>query len=221
MDDVKAAVAEGGAAVKPKKKPILQLVREVRGLEGMGIKDSDPSAALAELLARYANRIVSVAKKARFMGSSEDIEELKRRGLEGLMDAVFMQKGDVTHRWYKYASTHIKWSIFDPAELRLKDISLEGSGDDEEEGCSLSDFLPSNEQAPLDIVEENEDFERLWRLVRCLSRPYRIVLTLRYKDGLTQEEAGRRMGGIKKQRVQQLEAKAIANLKKLAKGLAA
>jgi len=190
---------------RPPGKTVWQLVQEARSLS------LDSTSAISELIGKYENRIRALAKMAVSKGINEGLDELMQRGVLGLLLAInrFDRKRGV--QFYTYASWKIKNVILQRDPLSSRAVSLDGS--DGDDGISLSDVIPSADPDPSKAAEIGE----LWRLAERLPRNQRIVLILRYKTGLTQEEAGIEMG-ITKQAVQQIEAKAIANMKKLLNG---
>jgi RNA polymerase sigma factor (sigma-70 family) len=187
------------------KKTVWQLVQEARSLS------LDPTSAISDLICKYENRIRTLAKMALSRGMNEGFDELMQRGILGLLLAInrFDRKRGV--RFYTYASWRIKNLMLKRDPLSSRSISLDES--DRDGGCPLNEVIPSEDSDPSREAELGE----LWRLAERLPRKQRVVLLLRYKMGLTQAEAGIEMG-ITKQAVQQFEAKAIANMRKLLNG---
>jgi RNA polymerase sigma factor (sigma-70 family) len=191
-----------------KRKTVWQLVQEARSLS------LDPASAINELIVRYEKRIRALAKRAVCLGTNEKLDELMQRGILGLLLAINRFDGKRGVQFYTYASQCIKGLMLERDPLSSRAVSLDVSDSDDAE--SPSDVIPSAGPDPLKAAEMGE----IWRLAEMLPRNQRVVLFLRYKKGLTQEEAGIEMG-ITKQAVQQFEAKAIANMKKLVNSTAA
>jgi len=193
---------------KPRGKTVLQLVQEARSL-------IDPTPAIDELVVKYEGRIRTLAKRVIRLGMDEKLDELKQRGILGLLFAInkFDRKKGV--QFYTYASWWIKGSMLQRDPLLARAVSLDSPGADD--GETLSDVIPSDDSDPLKAAEMGE----IWRLAGRLPRNQRIVILLRYKQGLTLEEAGARMGGITREAVRQFEKKALINMRELINDTAA
>jgi RNA polymerase sigma factor (sigma-70 family) len=194
---------------RPRKKTVWQLVQEARSLS------LDPTSAISELIRKYENRIRTLAKLAVSKGMNEGLDELLQRGVLGLLLAI---NGFDTRRgaaFYTYASQCIKGLMLKRDWISGRSVSLDScDGDDEE---PLHNVIPAKHLDPSKAAELGE----MWKLSERLPRSQRIVLVLRYREGLTLKEAGERMGGISREAVRQFEEKAIANMKKLIDGTAA
>lgn len=79
---------------------------------------------------------------------------------------------------------------------------------------ALLPVLPSQEDNALEVWLENESNQQLRRAVVSLHPKYRNIIVLRYVDGLSHEEIGKKLGNVTKQAIQQQEAKALAVLRK-------
>jgi len=193
---------------RSRKKTLWQLVQEARSLS------LDPTSAISELIGKYEKRIRTLARLAVSKGMNEGLDELMQRGVLGLLLAISRFDRRRGAAFYTYASQCIKGLILRRDWLSGRSVSLDSCyGDDEE---PLYNFITSKNPDPFKAAEIGE----IWELSERLPRNQRIVLVLRYREGLTLKEAGIRMGGISKEAVRQFEEKAIANMKKLINGRA-
>ncbi|MDA8104522.1 MAG: sigma-70 family RNA polymerase sigma factor [Nitrospiraceae bacterium] len=191
---------------RSRKKTVWGLVEEARSLS------LDPTTAIGELIGKYENRIRTLAKLALSKGMNEGLDELMQRGVLGLLLAINGFDRRRGAAFYTYASQCIKGLMLKRDWLSGRGVSLDSSDGDDEE--PLYNVIPSNHPDPFKAAEIGE----MWKLSERLPRSQRIVLVLRYREGLTLQEAGARMGGISKEAVRQFEEKAIANMKKLING---
>lgn len=218
----KKGVAEAAHPPPLQKKKTLDLVREARaGLRDPRFKNLNPEGALMEILRRYGKTIAGIANRARLAGISNDLEELRQRGIFGLLLAINGAKGEITRRWYKYASDNIAGKVFRGDLYDYRAVAVDIPDGEKEDDWSLLDVVAPNREDPAAILERKEKFAKMWRLVNYLPRPQRLVLVLRYKRGFTLKEAGILMGGLTRERVRQIEAQALANVKRIARGMAA
>ncbi len=65
--------------------------------------------------------------------------------------------------------------------------------------------------------DDREALDELWAVVDDLGEPYRMVIRLRYGEGLFHREIGDRLG-YTRQRIQQIEACAVARLREMLGG---
>jgi RNA polymerase sigma factor (sigma-70 family) len=189
-----------------KRKTVWQLVQEARSLS------LDPASAINELIGKYENCIRTLAKLAVSKGMNEGLDELLQRGVLGLLLAINGFDRRRGAAFYTYASHCIKGLMLKRDWLSGRSVSLDSCGCDHED--PMHDVIPSKHPDPSRAAEIAE----MWKLSEKLPRSQRIVLVLRYREGLTLKEAGARMGGISREAVRQFEAKAIANMKKLVNG---
>jgi RNA polymerase sigma factor (sigma-70 family) len=88
----------------------------------------DPEAAKAELIARLEKRIAKLAGKAIRMGSREEMDDLKQKGIEALLRGLhyFARNWNGTPaRFYTYISMWVKNGVFERDFLWEKTVSLE------------------------------------------------------------------------------------------------
>jgi RNA polymerase sigma factor (sigma-70 family) len=251
----------------PKKKTYKELVWEAVGVglsaagEGALISSPetlgaglDPEAAKAELIARLEEKIAKLAGKAVRMGSREEVEDLKQKGIEALLRGLhyFARNWNGTPaRFYTFISAWVKNAVFErdflwektvpldtwhegaegPVQMRLNradEQRNEEDGDIESLTPVQADVKSKGSPEVFVCVDINRkmcpdpfmsaELSLLWKNVALLPRPQRIVLTLRYKVGLSLEDTGQRMGGITKEAVRQFEAKALRSLRTMLNG---
>ena len=223
---------------KPRRKTELDLVEEARSL--------NPTAAMAELIEKYGEEItVFVRTVARIYRLKEEYSELRQRGIEGMLLAI--NRFDKRRKnFFAFAKVYIKGRMLSrsgareiPLDLALSDesyaeayikgrelcrqpcnefLAIGSSNDDGGEGdVNTPGVVPwvSGRSA----VSLPTELKEMWQLTTQLPRNQRVVLYLRYKEGLNFRETGERMG-IKKQAVEQVEKNAIKNLKVLVKNAA-
>lgn len=106
-----------------------------------------------------------------------------------------------------------KWCEEQRGKLKSKSsrvfVSLQ---DENEEGESLLDCIPSNDDPFREAL-----IGEIWQIASALPERTREVLEMRYKEGLTLEEAGAELG-LTRERIRQIEGEALASLKKKING---
>lgn len=75
-------------------------------------------------------------------------------------------------------------------------------------------FIEDDAPSPAEIVEKNEDVERVQAALSSLPERQQLLLTLYYHEGLTLKEIGNVLG-VTESRVSQIHAKALASLRAL------
>ena len=93
-------------------------------------------------------------------------------------------------------------------------IQMEDNHDD---GCCIGDIIKDDGPTPQDIVEEKASKERLFKYISKLSPREQFVIRMRYglDDGIirTLDEIGQKYG-VTRERIRQVEAKALRKLKR-------
>ena len=158
-----------------------------------------------------------------YLGRGVELEDLNALGIEGLMKAVDKFDYRRGYRFATYAVWSIKQSITRGIDKNVttesNTISLEKKmGEDKD--SSLEEII-EDERAknPYDYVAEKEKGEVLKRVLSQLDEKEALVLRLHYgigiKEPMTLEEIGKLpQMGVTKERVRQIEKKAIAKIRK-------
>ena len=165
--------------------------------------------------------VISIAKG--YANGHVPIEDLIQEGNLGLIVAA--ERFD-TERGCRF-STYAMWWIRGFVSRATRDKTMNGrklqSLDlpvDEDGDNIRADFTPDeNIVPPYELAEKNELKERVKEMVSCLKLCERRVIELRFGFDGTPEHSLREIGeilGISKERVRQIEAKALGELRKLA-----
>jgi RNA polymerase sigma factor (sigma-70 family) len=177
-------------------------------------KDEETETAF---LNRYQRIILKLANRAIRIGVRETIEELVQKGVLGLLTAKERYASYISSgRKVKFNTYAYNWIMAvmhgdtsaDSSAVSLDD-SINGTNGTEEDGLTLHDLLPSQEPTADRQLEDRE----LWQAVTVLPPKQRLVITLRYKEGMTLAETGERIG-CSKQNAQVIETKALQALRK-------
>ncbi|MBM3237689.1 sigma-70 family RNA polymerase sigma factor [Candidatus Poribacteria bacterium] len=132
---------------------------------------ANDSSAFTELVKKYQRMIHGLAyHKTQDLAAAEDITQ-----------EVFL---DV------YLHLH---TLQNPGKLGawLRKIALYKSVDwirRNQELASVTEYLPAESASVLETLERNETYERLSSIIQNLSEPNRIVVTLRYMEGLSNSQ---------------------------------
>jgi RNA polymerase sigma factor (sigma-70 family) len=134
-------------------------------------------------------------------------------GCIGLIEAIKDYDLDKGFRVTTFAELRIKWRIINVINdyKKYRYISLDKPIN--EEGDTLKDMLPS-ERPDADELMFVKQFQMIIEnLLNSLNEREKIVVKSRFWEDLNLEQTGERIG-LKKQRVWQIEAKALYKLKR-------
>ena len=165
--------------------------------------------------------VISIAKG--YANGHVPIEDLIQEGNLGLIVAA--ERFD-TERGCRF-STYAMWWIRGFVSRVTRDKTMNGrklhSLDlpvDEDGDNILADLIPDeNAVSPCELAEKNELKELITEMISCLKPRERRVIELHFGLNGTPEHSLREIGeilGISKERVRQIEVKALGRLRKLA-----
>lgn len=188
----------------------------------------------------HVGLVVSIAK--RHKGKADrfgiDFEELMQEGMIGVIDAL--KRFDV-NRGVKF-STYASWWIHHhiarhienhayairmpvkvfqtkarAGELPPRPVSLDKTLPDGVQ--TVNDLLVDQEsESPEEYVARKEEKETLWAAIEKLEPRERAILKMRYRLEMTLEEVGSRLGHLSRERIRQIEADALKQLRQYLKG---
>jgi RNA polymerase primary sigma factor len=187
--------------------------------------------AINLLMSSHLAYIVHIAKK--FRGRGVPFEDLIAEGCVGLLKAIRGYRGESGNRFMTYASFWVRKEILSavaeqPHEIRVPDYARRHGQvatrpfrldlpRDAEDDLRLADRLPHPDPLPAEAIFESEQILEVRRQVLALAPRERIVIVCRYGlDGQppqTLVEVARRLG-VSKERVRQIEVKALENLRR-------
>lgn len=159
---------------------------------------------------RYANRHVLM----------EDLIQEGNLGLIAAADRFDIERGcrfsTYAVWWIRgYVSRATRNMTMNSRELLFLDLPVDEDGDN-----MLADLIPDeNAVSPCELAEKNELKERVRETVSCLKPRERRVIELRFGLNGTPEHSLKETGeilGKSKERVRQIEVKALTRLRKLA-----
>jgi len=165
--------------------------------------------------------VISIAKRC--ANRHVPIEDLIQEGNLGLIAAAERFDTERGCRFSTYAMLWIRGfvsrvtrdKIMNGRKLQSLDLPVDEDGDN-----ILADLIPDENTVPPDeLAEKNEFEERVKEMVSCLKLCERRVIELRFGFDGTPEHSLREIGeilGISKERVRQIESKALGELRKLA-----
>lgn len=189
---------------------------------------------------RYEYMIMKIANKVLRLGVRANFEDLVQTGAIGLLTAkerytLLSSQDKKRVRFTTYAFQCIFGLMLgDNAQLHtvsLEDldesdqeetpssvalrpartVSLEDPVDwHQENPATIANLIPDPHPSPEEILVRMD----IWKPVNDLPAKLRLVLLLRYREGYTLEETGKAMGGLTKERIRQIEARALTVLRK-------
>jgi RNA polymerase primary sigma factor len=119
-------------------------------------------------------------------------------------------------------ATELNWSVdrthFVNDLSRLALVSLDAPLRAGEDDTDLSDVLVGDVDDPAEVAQDREIAAKLTQLIRELSPREELVITARFVEGKTLEEVGQRFQ-LTRERIRQIEEKALAKLRRAAKRL--
>lgn len=83
----------------------------------------------------------------------------------------------------------------------------------EDDSDELANFIPSTLPSPDEETLTNFLQEDVRQILEILDDREKVICSLRFVNGMTQEEVGKELGGLSRQRVSQIEKGALAKLK--------
>ena len=196
----------------PRKKTVIQLLRDARTCQ---LKEDGCSRisteAWEELIRRYSGKIEFHAKIAYLRGVDSEFEELKARGVQGLLDAVVDYKMKKA-QFGTWAGQRIRGAITPiGGGCGMNDpLLLDTTDSPEEDGKEPAVTVTCESSDPLRQAELSE----MWAMVDKLPLRQRIVLRLIFKWGESMRKVGQ-MLGISTEAVSQLKERGIRNLRKM------
>lgn len=189
--------------------------------KGESPNESDLIELRKALVEANQGLVISIVKK--YANGYVPIEDLIQEGNLGLIVAA--ERFDPERGWQ--FSTYAVWWIRDYVGRATRDVTMNGGqlqsldlpvGEDGD--STLVDFIPDeNAVSPCELAEENELKELVTEMVSCLKPRERRVIELRFGLNGTHEHSLEETGetlGISKERVRQIEVKALGRLRKLA-----
>ena len=190
---------------------------------------NDPTPVLRkQIIMNYVNLVHYVIHHSKFSTNSIlDDRDYFQYGIEGLNEAIDRFDPDYGTKFETYAIQRIRGKIID--ELRkLQSKMKTGYGEnttqsfhsyisinnspDEEEGFTLSEVIPNNDDPITTSVEKNEMKEYLMDAIKELSERDRLIITLYYFENLNYKEIGELLD-ITVSRISQIHSRVIKELK--------
>lgn len=190
-------------------------------------KSTGDSFLKKKIMLQYTNLVHYVIHNKKFF----DIDILDSRdffqfGIEGLSEAVDRFDPDYGTKFETYAIQRIRGKIIDelrkiqPApknnkngqdgELKYCTISIYQTND--EEGGTLADIIPGEDDDPYQSAEKSEAKELLVKAIKELDEKKRLVITLYYFENLNYEEIAKVLN-ITVSRVSQIHSRVIILLR--------
>jgi RNA polymerase primary sigma factor len=184
------------------------------------LNESDHIKLRNALVEANQGLVISIAKG--YANRHVPIEDLIQEGNLGLIDAA--ERFDIG-RGCQF-STYAIWRIRDYVSRATRNMTMNGrevlSLDlpvDEDGDNILADLIPDeNTMSPCELAGKNELKEHVKEMVSCLKPCERRVIELRFGFDGAPEHSLREIGeilGISKERVRQIEVKALGRLRKL------
>jgi RNA polymerase sigma factor FliA len=189
----------------------------------------DPTPILRkQIIMNYVNLVHYVIHHSKFsINSILDERDYFQYGIEGLNEAVDRFDPEYGTKFETYAIQRIRGKIID--ELRkLQNKFKSGTGEnstqsfysfvsinkspDEEEGFTLGELIPNEDDSISTSVEKNEMKELLMEAIKELNERDRLIITLYYFENLNYKEIGELMN-ITVSRVSQIHSRIIKELK--------
>jgi len=165
--------------------------------------------------------VISIAK--RYANGHVLIEDLIQEGNLGLIVAAERFDTEIGCRFSTYAMWWIRGFVsratrdktMNGRKLQSLDLPVDEDGDN-----ILADLIPDeNAVSPCELAEKNELKELITEMISCLKPLERRVIELHFGLKGTPEHSLKEIGeisGISKERVRQIEVKALGRLRKLA-----
>jgi len=165
--------------------------------------------------------VISIAKG--YANGHVPIEDLIQEGNLGLIVAAERFDTERGCRFSTYAMWWIRGFVsrvtrdktMNGRKLQSLDLPVDEDGDN-----ILADLIPDeNAVSPCELAEKNELKELITEMISCLKPRERRVIELHFGLNGTPEHSLREIGeilGISKERVRQIEVKALGRLRKLA-----
>jgi RNA polymerase sigma factor FliA len=189
----------------------------------------DPTPILRrQIILNYVNLVHYVIHHSKFSTNSIlDERDYFQYGIEGLNEAVDRFDPEYGTKFETYAIQRIRGKIID--ELRkLQNKFKTGTGEnatqsfytyvsinkspDEEEGFTLGELIPNEDDSVSTSVEKDEMKEFLMDAIKELNERDRLIITLYYFENLNYKEIGELMN-ITVSRVSQIHSRVIKELK--------
>ena len=189
----------------------------------------DPTPVLRkQIIMTYVNLVHYVIHHSKFSTNSIlDDRDYFQYGIEGLNEAIDRFDPEYGTKFETYAIQRIRGKIID--ELRKLQSKIKtGYGEnatqsfnsyvsinnspDEEEGFTLSEVIPNDDEPVSTSVEKNEMKEYLMSAIKELNERDRLIITLYYFENLNYKEIGELMN-ITVSRVSQIHSRVIKELK--------
>ena len=190
---------------------------------------NDPTPVLRkQIIMNYVNLVHYVIHHSKFsVNHILDDRDYFQYGIEGLNEAIDRFDPEYGTKFETYAIQRIRGKIID--ELRkLQSKMKTGYGDnttqsfysyvsinkspDEEEGFTLSEVIPNDDDPVALSVEKSEMKEYLLKAIKELNERDRLIITLYYFENLNYKEIGELMN-ITVSRVSQIHSRVIKELK--------
>lgn len=190
---------------------------------------NDPTPVLRkQIIMNYVNLVHYVIHHSKFsVNHILDDRDYFQYGIEGLNEAIDRFDPEYGTKFETYAIQRIRGKIID--ELRkLQSKMKTGYGDnttqsfysyvsinkspDEEEGFTLSEVIPNDDDPVALSVEKSEMKEYLMKAIKELNERDRLIITLYYFENLNYKEIGELMN-ITVSRVSQIHSRVIKELK--------
>lgn len=139
--------------------------------------------AFCELVDRYTKPIYNLAY--RYTGDRMEAENIAQETFLRVYQALPVSRLDLPFKpWVLRITMNL---CRDWARKQRPDLFSHLAGDEEEQPPILEEWVDGR-PLPLDRVEMQEVAEMLRRAVMELPEPYRVVITLRYTEGLSYQE---------------------------------
>lgn len=170
---------------------------------------------------QYRLMILNLASKLVRMGVRETFEDLVQTGAEALLlakekYAIMITEAEGGKRkkihFTTYAYSTIKGMMLNK-NTRDDTVSLDEPRDDDGDPVNLYDLIPSQDPGIDRVLERQELWQEICKVVTGLPPKQRLVIYLRFHEGLTLEEIGRRVN-LTRERVRQIEASALTKLRR-------
>jgi RNA polymerase sigma-70 factor (ECF subfamily) len=149
------------------------------------------SAAFAELVMLYSGRVFNLA--LRFTGDRAEAEDITQESFLRAYRALPRSRVELPFRpWLLQIAVNLcrDWGRR-KRPLAFSDLAAGDDAADDDEAPAGAEALADPEPLPPEAAEAGEQLERLRGAVMSLPPALRMIVTLRYNEGLSYEEIGR------------------------------
>ncbi len=190
-------------------------------------KTEPSSNTKKQIMVNYTNLVHYVIHNSKFMNLNViEEKDFFQFGIEGLSEAIDRFDPDYGTKFETYAIQRIRGKIIDEIrklqikprskpqsenEVKFHNISLDQPLSDNE-GFSLNEILPSEEDTPDEIVNSNERKTLLIEAIQKLHERDRLIITLYYYENMNYKEIAEVIN-ITVSRVSQIHSKILKELK--------